>query len=269
MPDPLELGERGLPLPELTSEEERRRQAALLEQRVVERTRDLAGGICADVARAIINPLTALLGTIDLAQDASVHRDRTLERLRQLAERIKGVVDSTPRLFPTEASHFRREPVAELMAAVRDRIRGRARAAGIRLELDVADEPPPVVADRRRLEEALVGIAENALDALPDGGCVWLHAQPVSGRDRVRVRIADDGLGVPEAIRWRIFEPFFTTRRGASGLGLAIAAGIVEGHQGRIELAARPGGGACLVVDLPAEPRRKRLTGVEMEGMSR
>jgi PAS domain S-box-containing protein len=249
----------------LAEQEERRRHSASLEQRIAERTRGLearylqaqrlsAGGeICAGVARAIINPLTALLGTIDLAQEAAVNRDRRLERIRQLAERIKNVVDSTPRLFPAEAS-FRQESVAELMAAVRDRIRERAGAAGVRLELDVADGLPPIVADRSLLERALVGIVENALDALSDGGCIWLHAQPVPGRNRVRVRIADDGPGVPEAICERIFEPFFTTRRGATGLGLAIAVGIVEGHRGRIDLEARPGGGTCLVVDLPAEP---------------
>lgn len=80
-----------------------------------------------------------------------------------------------------------------------------------------------------------------------------MDAAEEDGRKRIRVRIADDGPGIPEKDRENIFEPFFTTRPAGFGLGLANARKIVEQHSGSIRVVREQGRGACFIIQIPAE----------------
>ncbi|MBY0278629.1 hypothetical protein K2Z84_25125 [Candidatus Binatia bacterium] len=117
-----------------------------------------------------------------------------------------------------------------------------------------------VRADSDLIVQVLIGLLANAADVVPRGGEVRLDAH-ATGAGLVEIDVADSGPGVPEHLRGRIFEPFFTTRDKGTGLGLAVARQIVEAHEGRIEVAERPGGGALFRIALP-EARVERMGAV-------
>ena len=121
---------------------------------------------------------------------------------------------------------------------------------GVRVELSLGGVPA-VNGSEGELEQVFVNLVANALDAVGDEGRVDL--QTSADRDRVRVRVADDGPGVPPENLHRVFEPFFTTKPvgQGTGVGLSLSYAIVRRHGGALEVASEPGCGAIFTVTLP------------------
>jgi len=117
----------------------------------------------------------------------------------------------------------------------------RVRERGVRVERALAPDLPAVLAGGGDLNQVWTNLLVNALDAVREGGRVEVRAREEPGW--VVVEVADDGPGVPEAIRGRIFEPFFTTKGvgEGTGLGLDVVARVVGAAGGRVELEPRPG----------------------------
>jgi CheY-like chemotaxis protein len=110
---------------------------------------------------------------------------------------------------------------------------------------------PPVDGQPAELREALTNLILNAVDALPKGGAITVATRPAG--DAVEVSVADTGLGMSEAVRRRIFEPFFSTKGPkGTGLGLAMAYGIVSRHRGQIAVESEEGAGSTFTLRLPA-----------------
>jgi signal transduction histidine kinase len=128
----------------------------------------------------------------------------------------------------------------------------------VQLELAIPSDLPEVRIDPMQLEQALVEIVSNALDAMPQGGQLRISA--LNGNGEVSIEIADTGPGIPDHVLPSVCEPFFTTRAEGTGLGLAIAKRYVEQNGGRLEIASRAGG-TTVRVHLPALVREE--AGVE------
>ena len=108
------------------------------------------------------------------------------------------------------------------------------------------------------LREAFANLVLNAVDALPDGGVIRLAARPEAGR--VVAEVSDDGVGMSAETRERLFEPFFSTKgEGGLGLGLAIVFGIVERHNGTIDVESAPGRGTTFRLAFPAAARAEGM----------
>jgi signal transduction histidine kinase len=138
-------------------------------------------------------------------------------------------------------------------------------AAGIQPEVQpLPVEDDLIVCDSGKLEQALVALLVNAVEAMPKGGRVALRAEAI-GRDEVRIDVADTGVGIPPDLLPRVFEPFFTTKETgtSAGLGLTVAHGIVEQHGGRIEVESEPGQTVFHLVlpRRPPAPGRKPVNG--------
>jgi signal transduction histidine kinase len=105
-----------------------------------------------------------------------------------------------------------------------------------------------------QVEQALVEIVSNALDAMPGGGTIRITAATGTGADAtgIVVQIADTGVGIPEHVMPSVFDPFFTTRPEGTGLGLAVAKRFIEQNGGRLEIASTPGVGTTIRLWLPA-----------------
>lgn len=132
-----------------------------------------------------------------------------------------------------------------------------------RFRLELAEGLPPVRGSARQLEQVVINLIQNALQALPSPECgvsVSTGTDPDSGQVMIRVR--DEGRGVPPEIAARIMEPFFTTRleHGGTGLGLAISATIVKEHDGLIEFDSKPGKGSTFTVRLCRAEAPQQLT---------
>jgi signal transduction histidine kinase len=123
------------------------------------------------------------------------------------------------------------------------------------VEVEQAGEVPRLHGDRGRLEEVLLNLARNALEALAPGGRVRLTAQG-DGAAHVRFTVEDDGPGILPSVRAELFKPFVTTKAGGTGLGLAIARKVVIEHGGEIGVGQGRLPGACFWIRLPSRPVR-------------
>ncbi|GBU16470.1 MULTISPECIES: ATP-binding protein [Methylobacterium] len=249
--------------------EERRRSEAERERlgRELSQAGRLAalGQFAASLAHEINQPLAAIRSYADNAA-ILVGRGRAEEAaenvsaIGRLTDRI-GTLTRQLKGFARRASG-RREPVA-LAEILRNSLEMVAyRAGGSGTVLDVAGAPADlsVLGEGQRLEQVLVNLLQNALDAVEgrSGARVEVEVE-ADAPQRVAVEVRDNGPGIPEAVRAQIFDPFFTTKSDGLGLGLAIARGIVEECGGSLSVRAAEGGGSVFRMelaraDLPAGP---------------
>jgi two-component system NtrC family sensor kinase len=210
------------------------------------------GQVAANVVHQAGTPLNLVSGYIQMIRDDPRTDDRTRTRLRIVDEQIQQVTH----VLRTMLDHARQpsEPQVVSLASVVGRVselaQPRLARHHIRLEASAADNLPRIRADATQLEMALLNLVANALDAMPSGGILTMHA--VAASDRIRIEVADTGSGIPAGILDRLFEPWVTTKPAGhgSGLGLAIVRDVVRAHGGSIAALNRPTG-ASFVIDLP------------------
>jgi len=211
------------------------------------------GQVAANVAHQAGTPLNLVSGYVQMIRDDPRTEDRTRARLVTVDAQIQQVT----RVLRTMLDHARRPSELDTVALggvverVRELAQPRLSRAGIRLEMSVVEDLPPVRGDATQLEMALLNLVTNALDAMPAGGTLSITARTCT--DGLRLEVADTGGGIPATIVDRLFEPWVTTKPAGqgSGLGLAIVRDVVRAHCGSISV-ANQSGGAVFVITLPA-----------------
>jgi len=215
----------------------------------------LAGEMAASVAHQVGTPLNVMSGYVQMlraGQPAESPAARKLETVQRQIARVTAIVQSL--LDKTRRPPLELAPVAP--GALLDRLAELARPtlAAARIELALPVEPglPCVAADAAQLEQALLHLVTNAIDAMPEGGRLDLGARR-DGPDVV-LSVVDTGSGIPAEDLARVFEPLYTTKpRGrGTGLGLPIVREIVSAHGGTVALDSAPGRGTTALVRLPA-----------------
>ena len=194
-----------------------------------------------DLARSL-PPQTLDAGLNWVAANTATRR-MALE-IQEAASRISHIVDAIKGFTQMDRESVS-EPV-DISQGLSNTIvvlRGKARAKGVSLTLDVANDLPLVNGFAGELNQVWSNLIANALDAVGENGRVEVSASRCHNGRGVIVRIADDGPGIPPGIRDRIFEPFFTTKPvgEGSGLGLDIVRRLVQRHNGQIEVESEPG----------------------------
>ncbi|MCX6893386.1 MAG: ATP-binding protein [Verrucomicrobiota bacterium] len=138
-----------------------------------------------------------------------------------------------------------------------DLLRPELENRGVSLRTHLARQMPLTPIDPEQIQQVLVNLIKNALQAMTKGGTLTL--QTGEGSEGVWVSVADTGGGIPQEQINRIFEPFYTTKKKGSGLGLMIVQRIIRAHGGRIELESRVGRGTTFRIWLPLHERKPRL----------
>lgn len=232
------------------------RLTATLESRGFEVVGRLAGAI----AHEFNNKLMVVLGNVDVFLE-ELGDDHPLQpslvEVHDAAESALRLTSDLLAFARKQRLRPRRLEMSALLPALRgalERVAGEA----VWLDLSVAPDCFPVMADPDQLERVLVILVANAREAMADGGLLSIRAGNASAPGHVRLVVADTGDGLDEETRARMFEPFFTTKRfgPSSGMGLAAAQGIVAQSGGWITARSRPGRGTEVSVFLPqaAEP---------------
>jgi signal transduction histidine kinase len=215
------------------------------------------GEMSAAVAHGLRNPLASLRAAAQLvrrhpdAPSAGEHLQAIVDEVDRLDRRISHLL-SFSRPAPYHPMPERLDRLVEgLLPAFAEPLRER----GVELQLDLPRDLPEVRVDPMQMEQALLELVSNALDAMPRGGRLRLAALAGNGAaapGEVVVEVADTGGGIPAHVLPSVCEPFFTTRQEGTGLGLAIAKRFVEQNGGRLEIDSVPGSGTTVRVRLPA-----------------
>jgi signal transduction histidine kinase len=215
------------------------------------------GEMSAAVAHGLRNPLASLRAAAQLVRrhptspGATEHLDAIIEEVDRLDRRINHLLSfSRPAPFHPGSESLPRL-IDDLLPAVATPIREQH----VDLEMAVPTTLPPVRVDPMQVEQAILEIVSNALDAMPGGGRLRIGAYVANGDGPAAVvlEVSDTGGGIPEQALSSVCEPFFTTRQDGTGLGLAIAKRYIEQNGGRLEIASRPGEGTTVRVRLPTE----------------
>jgi signal transduction histidine kinase len=134
-------------------------------------------------------------------------------------------------------------------------IQSQADEQHVRIATELARDLPRVTCYPAQINQVVLNLVANAIEACTEGGCVTVSTQPADGGG-VAIVVADNGHGIDPAIRARIFDPFFTTKPlgKGTGLGLSVSYGVVEAHGGRITVDSAPGRGSRFTISLPVSP---------------
>jgi two-component system NtrC family sensor kinase len=268
---------------------------ATLEKRVDEKTNQLEqahrrmllvekmaslGKLSAVVAHELNNPLAGIAtyarllrrrseeaATGTRAADADADLRRILALIEDEARRCGNIVRNLLLFSRTPEVRFSEESLFPLLERCMMLLRHRAELSDVTLVLDVPGDLPRVECDASQIEQVVLALSINGLEATPPGGHVSVSAREAEA-GWVSIQVRDSGRGIPPEHMGRIFEPFFTTKEGESGvgLGLSVVYGIVERHQGTVTVESLPGAGTVFTVRVPLrQPRAEPADVAEKE----
>jgi two-component system NtrC family sensor kinase len=232
--------------------------------RAVARAEKLAavGRLAAGVVHEINNPLATIAacaeslekriseGSFSCSQDADDLREY-LGLIREEAFRCKTITNGLLDFSRLRAGQRSPVDMNQLIKGTARLVTHQQRGDDIQIEVEAQENLPMVSGDVGQLQQAVVALATNAIDAMPDGGTLTLRA--IHSGSRVLVQVKDSGIGIAPENMTKIFDPFFTTKdvgRG-TGLGLAVCYGILSDHGGRLDVRSSVGVGTTFTITLP------------------
>lgn len=228
-------------------------ERVLLEDRMRRMERFMGlGTLAAGLHHEIKNPLGALALHVQLLEEklegqADDEVAETLGVLKTEVTRISGVLESFRDFASIEQLNRAETDIEQMVQRTAGLIRPQAERQGITVAMDVsANGVLQVSADAARLEQVLLNLAMNALEAMPDGGRLSIAVG--CDEDHVTIAVSDTGRGIPPHVRSRIFDPYFTTKSDGSGMGLAVCDKIIRQHGGTIDCETSTGGTVFRIV---------------------
>ncbi len=223
------------------------------------------GELAAGLAHEVKNPLAGIQGTVDILIRRRDANDPELEALQDVRHQVERI-DGTVRALLDRARPRRLNPAPTSLMELTQRAVNVARAQltggatfnhRVRIEFDHELADVELTADAAQVEDAVLNLIINALEAIEDEGEVKVSIRRVESdseaetEEEAVIEVSDNGRGISEDDLTRIFNPFFTTTKGGTGLGLPAVRRIARAHGGRVEVSSSPGKGSSFSIHLP------------------
>jgi len=234
---------------------------------IIERQEKLAslGVFAAGIAHEVRNPLTAIkvrLFTLKSSHKPGTSEHEDLEVIRHEIDRLEHLVRDFLQFARPTDPELQTMPVERLLRDVHNLLQSDLAGKSVELKLELQAKEP-VRVDAKTMKQVLINLVQNGAESMEAGGTVTLRSrmdkQVLNGRrvSAVVIDVADTGKGIPSEVQKRLFDPFFTTKEEGTGLGLPIAARIVEKHGGVIQYQTQPNRGTTFSIVLPIAPKNE------------
>jgi PAS domain S-box-containing protein len=227
---------------------------------------NLLGELAASISHELIQPIAASMINASLALQLLEHDPPDLTQARQRAARIIEAGTMASEIIDHLRSLYRKEPprrgpltINEVIGEMVELLRGEATRHAVSVHTDLADSLPLVIADRVQIQQVLMNLMLNSIEAMSETGGVLTVKSQRKEIGEIEISVNDTGPGLPPGKAGQIFDAFFTTKTQGSGMGLAISKSIVESHGGRIWANGNGGRGATFNFTLPAAPLEESL----------
>jgi two-component system sensor kinase FixL len=224
-----------------------------LQQRIIESERLAAlGQVVAEISHEIKNPLMMIGGfASQLCRETG--DEKAVAKLNIIVNevaRLENLLSELRDLYLPRTLDNQEMDITDLLSEVYELVKEECRRKNIRVDLRRSGGGATVKGDRAKLEQVLLNLAKNAIEALEGGGNLILTS--LRKENEVEISVADDGSGIQEESRERIFSPFFTTKKKGTGLGLSVSKSIVEAHSGSsLTFESQEGKGTIFKVTMP------------------
>ena len=243
------------------SEQRLRKQAQELEQQLIASGRLVSlGEITASMAHEFNNPLGIILGfTQDLLSETDPANPNysALKIINEETKRCEKIIRDLLDYSRHKSIEFRLTNIKEIIEKTLDMVGSHLYKQNIQAVKELAADLPQIYADPQQLEQVLVNLYFNTIDAMPQGGKLTVTVKantPSNGTPTtVEIAVTDTGIGIEEKDLSKIFQPFFSMKKKGLGLGLPISERIVRNHGGKIEVQSQPGRGTTFSIYLPLE----------------
>jgi signal transduction histidine kinase len=216
------------------------------------------GELTAGVAHELRNPLAGIkINTQVLARkkDLSETDRRVLGSTQEGIDKIQKIVDDMLHFARPKAAHFQEEDINEVIEKSLAILQAKIRKGNIVLVFEKGEGLPLLHIDIHQVQQVLINLMLNAIQAMEKGGTLTLRAFRENGGG-VGVEIRDTGIGIPAANLKKIFDPFFTTKSEGTGLGLSISMKILDNHRASLDVISEVGKGSVFTLHFPGESAR-------------
>lgn len=230
------------------------------------------GKLSASVAHELNNPLAGILAYAKLLKKKVAKSGQQLgalgqgfspENLKEINDELTMIADESARcgsivnnllLFSRQkVGEFQRQNVAPIIEQSLKLIAHHLTMSNVKCEVTLPSTPIEIICDAEQIEQALIALEINAIEAMPEGGNLKIELESVQGGNAIQIKVVDTGVGISAEDLDHVFEPFFTTKKDGkgTGLGLAVVHGVVERHNGRIEVESKLNFGTAFTITLP------------------
>ncbi|TFH34725.1 MAG: HAMP domain-containing protein [Anaerolineales bacterium] len=225
-------------------------QAQLVQSEKLASVGQLTAGIVHDVK----NPLAVIKGLAEeLTEEPDLDEYMTdsLKTIRDSASKANSIVTDLLKFARQSTPDMQQRDLRSTIESVRRLTEYLTRKANVEVASIFPDRSVMATYDPQQIEQVLINLLTNAVQAMPEGGSLTFELRP--GEHEVELIVSDTGIGIPDEIRARIFDPFFTTKPEGegTGLGLSVSYGIITRHGGHIEVVSKIGIGTTFTIHLP------------------
>jgi signal transduction histidine kinase/ActR/RegA family two-component response regulator len=228
------------------------------EQQQADRMR-AAGELASGVAHEVNNALVGILGQVEsvrASSDVAAFRN-AIDTVETQAHRIKAIIRELLGFGRPELPERTRVDLRDLVANTLTLMEHELKRANVRVDTRFTPGVPPVLVDRKQIQQVLVNLFTNALHAVESKENGELLVSVHANRGSVYIEVQDNGIGIPDEVISRVFDPFFSTKTKGTGLGLSVSFNIVRAHAGDLTVHSTPGVGTIFTVKLPAASDEK------------